>query len=93
MPKPVCHDCKRFYRCVRSGVIVLEQMPSENEAQPGKAESWKWTPYKIWMADLWRCLGCQKEIISGFGQAPVSEHYKPDFAGLLPLVQYTVNDC
>ena len=92
MPKPACHECKRFYRCTKSGIFVLEQMPSDN-ALPGTSEEGKWGPYKIWQADLWRCHGCGKELISGFGQVPVAEHYQPDFADYMPMVKYTINDC
>lgn len=93
MPKPACHECKRFYRCVECGIVVLEQMPRDNDTTPGTSEEDKWKPYKIWRADLWRCYGCGKELISGFGQAPMAEHYQPNFADYLPRVQYTINDC
>jgi hypothetical protein len=37
-------------------------------------------PYKLWSADLWICTECGVEIIAGFGQGPLSEHWRPEYA-------------
>ena len=99
MPKPACVKCQCFYRMVRSGRGVIEAMPngtsdrSENVRGKRKPEAWK--PYKLWMADLWRCPDCGHELISGWASQPISEHYKEDFAEAQlrypPIV--TINDC
>lgn len=45
--------------------------------------------YKLWDADLFECVECGVEIITGFGRAPIAEHYQPTYhmqrARLLPI--------
>jgi hypothetical protein len=36
--------------------------------------------YKLWDADLYECLECGVEVISGFAQLPLAEHYQPTYA-------------
>ena len=38
------------------------------------------SPYKLWDADLYECPECGVEIITGFGQAPLAEHWQPTYA-------------
>lgn len=66
MPKPVCVDCGSEFKKELSGVYYVEYMA-------------KGKPYKIWFADLWKCPNCLIQILSGYGDKPVSEHFKPDF--------------
>lgn len=96
--KPVCVPCRRFFRMKKSGYYFIEGMPIGRDVQPGNLEPEKWQPYKLWVGDLWQCEGCGAELISGFGQQPISEHYMPEFAdkkaGLVDArggIQ--VNDC
>jgi hypothetical protein len=89
MPKPVCVKCQRFYKPHKTGRWVLEGKPT-NEAKPGLEDAHLWVPYKVWQADLYKCGGCQHEIVVGFGFNPVWQDYK----GLLPQYEYIkVNDC
>ena len=66
---------------------------------PGKEASEKWQPYKLWAADLWECLGCGHELISGYGQHPLSIHHMPDFKDQVATVKTfhrlvgEINDC
>ncbi|MES2959855.1 MAG: hypothetical protein V4792_16820 [Pseudomonadota bacterium] len=94
--KPVCVPCRRFFRIVKSGFYFIEGMPNGNEAKPGWDEPEKWSPYKVWSGDLWRCAGCGAEIVNGVGLAPLSEHYKSGFAQVVTDTgadQLQVNDC
>ena len=94
MPKPMCCACARFYRPDKNGVYVLEQKPiGPDRVPPGLEAPDKWEPYKIWVADRWRCDGCGSQIVVGWGSTPVSEHYKPDFDDWMSHVAETVNDC
>ncbi len=82
----------------KSGYYFIEAMPRPGVtgALPGNDAPEKWQPYKVWTGDLWRCWGCGAEILNGFGQAPISEHYKTDFADVVARLgadQLTVNDC
>lgn len=93
MPKMICVKCQTFYHVKKNGVVALEQMPVETAAEPGTIDPTAWKPYKIWHADLWECRECGHEVISGFGANPVAEHYQENFAGFMPHVTHTVNDC
>lgn len=92
--KPICVKCQRFYHPKRNGISFLEMMP-EGKAQPGTAEPDKWHPYKLWLGDLWECLGCHNEIIVGVGQRQLVEHYQEDFNHHCSVYQpqIKVNDC
>ena len=101
--KPICVQCGRFYRVKKSGYYFVEAMPKRsaikitNDERPrGRGADQYWQPYKIWVGDLWQCLGCGHRLVSGVGQAPLSEHFKPDFAETLERTdagQLQVNDC
>jgi hypothetical protein len=96
--KPVCVPCQRFFRCEKNGFYFIEGMPiaGVSHPAPGTSEPASWTPYKIWAGDLWRCEGCGTTILSGFGRAPVAEHYEPTFAERVQKLgadQLQVNDC
>jgi hypothetical protein len=97
MLKPVCVACQRFYRPERNGTAFLEMMPRDGDerARPGKAEPERWTPYELWLGDLWKCAGCGHEIIVGTGWRPVARHYEPDFETKVAAygAPLRVNDC
>ena len=95
MPKPVCPKCQRFMRPKTNGVAWVENMPTETSALPGRVESKKWKPYKLWVGDLWSCIECGFEIIIGAPPEPISEHFRPDFAGMMERLKpaFKVNDC
>jgi hypothetical protein len=95
MMKPVCVPCQRFFRMIKSGVYFTEGMPTDNQAEPGTADPDKWTPYKLWSGDRWRCNGCGAEIISGVGHSAIAEHYQDGFSDLRKQLNadYQVNDC
>lgn len=95
MLKPVCVPCQRFFRIEKSGFIFIEgmPMPGADRALPGTLEPERWQPYKLWAGDLWRCESCGAKILSGFGNGPISEHYRSDFANLAEMSQLQVNDC
>lgn len=94
--KPICVPCQRFYRCQKNGYYFVEGKPSYNEAPPGTVEPESWSPYKMWVGDLWKCEGCGAEIVSGVGSGAIAEHYEPDFEMKLDRFgarQLQVNDC
>jgi hypothetical protein len=53
----------------RNGIELLEMAGAQNPQ-----------PYKLWQADLFMCPGCGIEIVSGYGQKPVAEHFQDGFA-------------
>lgn len=94
--KPVCVPCQRFFRPKKNGFPFIEAMPiSPARAAPGTAEPEKWTPYKLWMGDLWECQGCGTTIIVGVGHSPLAERYEPNFEdrAVLHGARLQVNDC
>ncbi len=69
-----CATCFKFFRVKKVGVPFEEGMPTSSD---------KWQSYKLWMADLCECPGCgARVLITGSGQQPISEHYKPEYARL-----------
>lgn len=94
--KPACVPCQRFLRPKRNGYYFIEGMPAGNHRPAsGVSEADQWTPYKLWVGDLWQCEGCGAQIIAGVASSPLAEHYQPRFADAVkhyaPQVQ--INDC
>lgn len=73
MPTPVCVECRKEMIPEHNGTMFIEKA--------------SFGPYKIWMADKWKCRGCGKEILCGFGQNPLSEHYMDNFQEKLKEAQ------
>lgn len=67
MKRPICVKCQTGFRNIKSGIKVIDIFSC-----PPK-------PYKIWLADLFECPICKTQIVSGFGQNPISQHYETDF--------------
>jgi hypothetical protein len=88
MPPPACVKCRRFFHVRKNSVDVMEGMPTSNAHT-------EWTDYKLWEADLWECEGCGAQIIVGYGQVPIAEHYQSDFARLKALYPplCRIDDC
>ena len=82
----ICVACNKFYKLKRSGVVVEEMMPQ------GEG----WVPYKLWMADLYSCPSCEKEILGGFSLGgPMAEHYQSDYRVIKDVhqPQFQIRDC
>ena len=41
--------------------------------------------FEIWLCDLWKCPTCGYEILSGFGEGPMAEHYEEHFKKFLDI--------
>jgi hypothetical protein len=67
MPKMVCADCQTELKIETSGIYVFEMF-----CEPPKV-------YKIWCADEWKCHGCGKTVIAGFGSGAIAEHFEEEF--------------
>jgi len=78
MARPVCVTCRREFRLKEAGVYV--------EYTRGTADN----PYQIYAGDLWECPDCQREILSGFGLTPISEHFEPDYTAMKELCLLSV---
>ena len=79
MAKLVCAKCECELRPELNGVGVIETMDNDNAR-----------PYKLWVADLWKCPGCEIEVVSGFsgvGEAPMAEHWSENFDQCLEYVK------
>lgn len=71
MPKAVCAKCNVSLRPETNGVAVAEMFQDDREI------------YKIWDCDLWKCPGCGVEIILGFADRPLTEHFSDNFDAAL----------
>ncbi len=69
MPPPICVNCRKEMIPEKNGVKWVSYAP--------------FGPYQIWDSDKWKCRNCGIEILSGFGNGPLSEHYLPNFKDLL----------
>lgn len=69
MARMVCVTCQTFLHPKKNGVYVEEGMPLGSE----------WVPYKLWHADAWECRTCGIEIVTGFGDGPLAEHYQAGY--------------
>jgi hypothetical protein len=58
--------CGRFMR-VRKNSVTVEELTDDGAA------------YKLWDADLFECSECGAEVITGFGQGPIAEHWQPSY--------------
>jgi hypothetical protein len=86
--KPICVPCKLFFRPKRNGTAFIEGMPIAGG----------WQPYKLWIGDLWKCVGCGAEVIVGVGAGPIAEHFEPGFKDKCEKRQdrkelIQINDC
>ena len=64
--RPVCVRCETEMRPETNDTTVVERAT--------------FGPYKVWLADVWKCPGCNVEIVSGFGTQPIrDDHYAADF--------------
>ena len=66
MRAPICVACQLQMSCSRTGVDI-ELMAAE-------------AGYQVWSGDLWKCEGCGLAVVRGFGNMPVTEHFKPHYA-------------
>jgi hypothetical protein len=73
MPKLVCVDCEIELKPQDNGIYVIETA--------------SFGPYKIWSADVWVCPQCKHEVVAGFGNGPLAEHYQDKFAELLEKIK------
>jgi hypothetical protein len=83
MNEKVCARCSRAMYPKTNGVVVIEHAKSV----PG--------PYKLWQADLWACHGCDAEVVIGFADFPLAEHWQPEFVAILAAARKnrTCVDC
>jgi hypothetical protein len=58
--------CGRFM-AVKKNSVTLEELLEDG------------APYKLWDADLFECVECGVEVITGFGSRPMAEHWQPGY--------------
>jgi len=75
-----CVTCQTYLATRKNGIVVLETLDDGR-------------PYKVWQADLLECPDCGFQIITGYGQRPMAEHYQAGFDSELQRVEYTIIGC
>lgn len=68
----VCGKCGISLRLKKSGIPCVETYNN--------------LPLRIWFADVWVCLKCGTEIVTGFGPEPYAEYYMSNFDEALEVV-------
>lgn len=79
MPKIICTTCQTDYKIYKNGIYVIEMFLNSPQ------------PYRIWSADLWKCRGCGNEVVNGFGNNPLAEHFQDDFQDMLEIAKFSEN--
>ena len=64
-PGVVCVKCNKEMKPEKTGELVLEMAV--------------FGPYKIWSGDKVKCPKCGMEVVTGWGQNPLSAHYQEGF--------------
>jgi len=79
--KPVCLACGLFFTPHKTGITWEEGMPHGSSPlryyDPDTGN--KWHSYKLWRGDVYKCRGCETEIIVGHGQQPVAIQHEPNY--------------
>jgi predicted RNA-binding Zn-ribbon protein involved in translation (DUF1610 family) len=75
MPKMICVKCEVELRPEENGVKVKELFHRNTAV------------YRVWDADLWQCPKCGLQVVVGFGERPITEHYQDDFQKILGFVE------
>jgi hypothetical protein len=75
MPKILCPECQVEFRLETNGVKVKETFQAGQQV------------YRIWDADLWRCPRCGIQVVAGFGNRPLAEHFEDNFKEVLARVE------
>ena len=68
--------CGRFMRVKQNSVTVEELLEDGS-------------PYKLWDADLYECVECGVEVITGFGKSAFVEHWQRDYQATRALFATT----
>ena len=73
--RPVCKKCETELKPEKNDIRLVDTFQDPPQ------------PCKIWSADLWKCPGCGYEVVVGFGQGAIMEHWEDGFAGYLERCQ------
>ena len=66
MPKIACATCALELRIVNTGAVSAEMFQGNSRI------------YRLWSTDKWKCPGCGFQVLSGFAQRPLAEHFDTD---------------
>lgn len=75
MPKITCVQCEVDYKIVKSGNYVIDMFLDPPQS------------CKIQNGDRWECPVCGHQVVAGYAQMPLSEHYQDNFEQLLEQVK------
>ena len=73
MKRPICVKCETQFQQIKTGIAVVDMFSSPPE------------PYQIWLADLFECPVCKVQIVSGFADRPLVQHFEADLKHWLQL--------
>lgn len=82
--KSICVKCNREMDHTESGVVVAElfKYPASLELD---------NVYKFWYADLYECRDCYIQVVNGFADHPVWQHYMDKDEGIRLLGKCTIS--
>ena len=71
----ICTKCQVGFRPEKNGVFVAEMFEDNQKI------------YAVWHADLWKCPVCGIEVVAGFGNNPIKEHYQGDLESMIAKIK------
>lgn len=71
MPRIICSKCNLQMSVVRVGVYVVDMFLDPPQ------------PYRIYSGDLYKCTGCDTEMVSGLAANPIATHHEDKFEEVL----------
>ncbi len=76
----VCVKCEKEMRPEKNGIYIEEHIGYDD-------------PYRIWHADLWKCLDCNAQVIVGFGLNPLACDFETEkYDKFLKSVKYHIRE-
>jgi len=70
---PICVKCGRHMRVKENGVLAEEMSGSKS--------------YQVWHSDMWECPVCGHQVLTGYGQEPIMEHFQKGYKDFLRKVR------
>lgn len=67
MRKPTCVKCQIGMKFTESGTWCITMFGDPPQ------------PYQIWSSDKYRCPVCSSEILAGYAERPIAEHFQETF--------------
>jgi len=83
MKRPVCVKCMKSMTCLKNDATIEEGFV-KGRLPDGTTQ---YESGQLWAADLWGCVQCGIQIVTGFAQRPLAMHFEPHYAQIVQRAQ------